>query len=374
MPYLIADMLSFLDPILPEGEFLGNPARRWAAALIVFVVGVVVLRIAKSVLRARAATLARRRVIGNWMEGVVQIVDATRLWFLVAAAAFLASLALTLDGRALAFSHAAAALILILQAALWANALIAFAVTHYTRERLDIDAASVTTARALAVVGKIAVWSLALLLMLDNFGIDVTALVAGLGIGGIAVALAAQNILGDLFASLSIVLDKPFVLGDFIIVGDLMGTVEHIGLKTTRLRSLSGEQLIFSNNDLLQSRIRNYKRMEQRRIVFSLGVTYDTPADKIKAIPAILRAAVEKQQQVRFDRAHFKEYGDSSLLYEVVYIVQSADFNLYMDIQQQINFDILDRFQAEKIEFAFPTRTVYAQVTNLGELARRASE
>ena len=198
-----------------------------------------------------------------------------------------------------------------------------------------------------------------LLLILENVGVDVTALIAGLGVGGIAVALAAQNILGDLFSSMSIVLDKPFVLGDFIIVGDMMGTVEKIGLKTTRVRSLSGEQLIFSNSDLLGSRIRNFKRMQERRIVFSIGVAYDTPAEKLTAIPGMLRAAVEAQEPVRFDRAHFAKFGDSALIYEVVYFVLKPDYNLSMDIQQAINLRLFREFADRQIEFAFPTQTLH---------------
>jgi len=173
------------------------------------------------------------------------------------------------------------------------------------------------------------------------------------------VALAAQNILGDLFASLSIVLDKPFVVGDFLIVGDFLGSVEKVGVKTTRLRSLSGEQLVFSNNDLLGSRIRNYGRMFERRVLFSIGVIYQTPPDKLRLAATILREAVQAQDKVRFDRAHFKSYGDFALSFEVVYYVLSPDYNVYMDIQQAINLLIYERFAEEQIEFAYPTQTLF---------------
>jgi len=173
---------------------------------------------------------------------------------------------------------------------------------------------------------------------------------------GSAVALAVQNILGDLFASFSIVLDRPFVMGDFIIVGEHLGTVEHIGLKTTRLRSLSGEQLVFSNTDLLGSRIRNYKRMAERRVVFSLGVLYQTSPEQLEKIPQMIRDIVEAQTPVRFDRAHFKEYGASSLNFEIVYYVLSSDYALYMDIQQRINYQLKSRLDANGIEFAYPTQ------------------
>ena len=218
-----------------------------------------------------------------------------------------------------------------------------------------------TTITFLGFVARLLLWIIVLLLILDNLGVNITGLVAGLGIGGIAVALALQNILGDLFASLSIVLDKPFVIGDFVVVDSLSGTIEHIGLKTTRIRSLSGEQLIFSNNDLLKSRVHNYKRMSERRIVFSFGVVYQTPLEKLKAIKEIVSDIITKEEKARLDRVHFKEYGDSSLNFEVVYFVNDPDYNIYMDVQEAINLEIFRRFQEEGIEFAYPTRTLFIQ-------------
>jgi len=181
--------------------------------------------------------------------------------------------------------------------------------------------------------------------------------VAGLGVGGIAVALALQNILGDVFASMSILLDKPFVTGDFITVDELMGTVEHVGLKTTRLRSLSGEQLVFANSDLLKSRIRNYQRMEERRVAFAVRLAYPTPAEKLAAIPAIVREIIDAQELARFGRSHFKSFGTFSLDFENVYYVKSPDYDTYMDVQQAINLAICRRFQEEGIEFAHPAQT-----------------
>jgi small-conductance mechanosensitive channel len=204
-----------------------------------------------------------------------------------------------------------------------------------------------------------------LLVALDNFGVDITALVTGLGIGGIAVALAVQNILGDLFASLSIILDKPFVIGDFIIVDNYMGNIEHIGLKSTRVRSLSGEQLIFSNSDLLKSRIRNYKRMMKRRVVFAVGVVYQTAPEKLKVIPELIKKMIEAQELTEFDRVHFKEFGNFSLNYEAVYWVCSPDYKTYMDIQQAINLAIFEEFKTQGIEFAYPTQTLFVNQENM---------
>ena len=237
--------------------------------------------------------------------------------------------------------------------------MIGFVVARYAERHKKTDAASVTMILTLGSLGKVAIWATAALMAAVSMGQPITPLIAGLGIGGIAVALAAQNILGDLFASVSIVLDKPFVLGDFIIVDDKMGSIEYIGLKTTRLRSLSGEQLVFSNTDLLKSRIHNYKRMRERRVLFTIGATYDTPYEKVAAIPAMLREIIESQQPVRFDRAHFARYGDSALIFEVVYYVLAADYNIYMNVQQAVNLAIFRRFEEEKIEFAFPTQTVF---------------
>lgn len=204
---------------------------------------------------------------------------------------------------------------------------------------------------------------LILLLALQNIGVDVTSLIAGLGIGGIAVALAMQNILGDLFASLTIAMDRPFVIGDFIVVGSDMGTVENIGLKTTRVRSLSGEQLVFGNADLLSSRIRNYKRMRERRVVFGFGVVYATPPETLEAINALVRGAVEAQTNVRFDRCHFHRFGASSLEFEAVYYINSPDYNAHMDAQQAVHLSIVRAFRDGNIEFAFPTQMLYLQNT-----------
>jgi small-conductance mechanosensitive channel len=211
------------------------------------------------------------------------------------------------------------------------------------------------TLTGLRWLGLIILYAFVILIALQNLGIDVTAMIAGLGIGGIAVALAVQNILGDLFASLTIALDKPFVVGDFIIAGNEMGAVEHVGLKTTRVRSLGGEQLVFSNSDLLSSRVRNYKRMAQRRVVVAFGVEYGTPPDVL----AEMRACVEATENVKFDRCHFCAFGDSSLNFETVYYINSPDYNVHMDAQQAILLGVARRFAERGISFAFPTRTLH---------------
>lgn len=215
--------------------------------------------------------------------------------------------------------------------------------------------------QGITVVIKILVWGGAAIFFLDNLGFKISAVLAGLGIGGVAVALAAQAILKDLFSYFSIIFDHPFKIGDFIIVGDLMGTVEHIGIKTTRIRSLGGEMLVFSNSDLTDSRLRNYRLMEKRRIVFKLGVVYETSTEKLKEIPKIIENIIRNVKDAMFDRAHFFSYGDFSLIFEIVYYVVGPDYNKYMDIQQEINIKIHGEFEKRNIQFAYPTQTLYVK-------------
>ncbi|HNZ26412.1 MAG TPA: mechanosensitive ion channel family protein [Spirochaetota bacterium] len=206
---------------------------------------------------------------------------------------------------------------------------------------------------------EIILWGIGVVFLMDNLGFNISAVVAGLGIGGIAVAMGAQKILGDIFSYLFILIDKPFEIGDYIVLGEYNGNIERIGLKTTRVRSLGGEQLVFSNSDIASSRIRNYKSMRERRVVFSIGVTYDTPVETLKSMPGIIKNLIEKNGGVRFDRAVFSSFGDYSLKFEAVYFVLTGDYKVFAEIQQAINFDILEIFKSKEIKFAFPTNTVY---------------
>lgn len=215
--------------------------------------------------------------------------------------------------------------------------------------------------RGIMIIISAIIWILGILFLLDNWGVNVTTFVAGLGIGGIAIALAAQTILGDLFSYFVIFFDRPFEIGDFIVVQDKSGTVEYIGIKTTRLRSITGEQLVFSNTDLTNSRVHNYKRMERRRIVFKTGVTYQTPQNKLAMIPGIIKGIIEQQPDLQFDRAHLLSFDASQLTFEVVYFVLSGDYNLYMDRQQAINLAIYEAFNSQGIGFAYPTQTIFLQ-------------
>jgi len=211
-------------------------------------------------------------------------------------------------------------------------------------------------------------WSIAILILLDNFGVNITTLIAGLGIGGIAIAFALQAILGDVMASFSIYFDRPFDIGDFIIVDNLSGNVKKIGIKSTKIDSLTGEEIIIPNKDLGNSRVRNYKRMQKRRISFTFGITYDTPIAKLKMIPDIITKIINENEICNLDRVHFNKFGDYNLIFEVVYYIMDPDYNLYMDIQQKINFEIKESFEKEGIEFAYPTRTIFVNSSNNNDI------
>jgi len=206
---------------------------------------------------------------------------------------------------------------------------------------------------------KAALWFIGLLLILSNLGVNITSLVAGLGIGGLAVALALQNILTDLFSSFAIHFDKPFTVGDFIIVGEHMGVVEKIGIKTTRIRALQGEEIVISNKELTSARVQNFRKLEERRISFDVGVLYETSMGKLKKIPGIIQRAVEHTDRARFDRAHLMTFADSALVFSVVYYVESSEYLDYANAQQEINLQLIEAFAEEGIEFAYPTQTVH---------------
>ncbi len=229
------------------------------------------------------------------------------------------------------------------------------------KRREEEKTADVSLIKTLTKIFKALLGVVAVLLIISNLGYDITALLAGLGIGGIAIALALQNILEDIFSSFSIYFDKPFVIGDFIIVGDDLGVVKKIGIKTTRIQHLKGHELIISNKELMSTRINNYGKMEKRRISFKFGVKYETTVEKLEKIPCIVRDIIESIDLTEFSRTHFREFGDFNLVYEVVYFVETSDYGKYMDIQQAINLGILKKLQKESIEFAYPTQTVHLE-------------
>jgi small-conductance mechanosensitive channel len=338
---------------------LNNEIESWGLALATLLLGTFVLtlvqRQASHVFMRRAA-----RTTALWDDALAAFLSSTKIWFLAFAALVGAALFLKLSPQTDKVLSKIFIVAFIAQVGVWASALANFYFTKYLRRKGNQDAASLQTLGLIGILVKFVLFSILTLAALHNVGINVTAFVAGLGVGGIAVALAVQSILSDLFASLSIVLDKPFRVGDFIAVGDFLGSVERIGLKTTRVRSLSGEQLIFSNTDLLQSRIKNYKRMLERRVVLSLGVAQETSPEKLKKIPDMVKRAVLRHEpKVRFERSHFYRFGEYTLDFETVYWVLDPDYNLYMDIHQAIHLELLEGFATDGIELAYPTRTLH---------------
>ena len=330
---------------------------QWAIAAATLGGVYVALAVLRRVLVRRLGALALRTAT-DWDDLAVEIVRRTRPYFLLVIAVYAAERVVEVPFEATRVIRAISIVMVLLQAGVWGNGLIGFAADHYARQRATGDVGTRATIQALGYAGRFVLWALLVVTALQNFGINVTALVAGLGVGGIAIALAVQNILGDLFAALAIVLDKPFVVGDSVQVDNISGTIEHVGLKTTRIRSLSGEQVIVANNDLLKSRIRNYKRMELRRAVFNLDLALDTPPDKIARVPAMVREVIESQPLTRFDRSHLLSIEQSGLRLENVYFVLDADYNKYADIQHAINVELLRRLRRDSIELGFATRTV----------------
>jgi small-conductance mechanosensitive channel len=338
-------------------EFLDNRLGDWAlaAGLLVGVYAALVFLRRWAVRRLERTAASTATMVD---DVVLHGLHRTSKAFLFVLALTAASLALDVAPGRRTLIHQGARLVFLLQFAAWGNGAITFWLHRITRTRAQTDRGSITTLNVLAVVLRVVLWALVFLLALQSFGVDVTALITGLGIAGVAVALAVQNVLGDLLASLSIALDKPFVIGDAITVDGFQGTVEDIGLKSTRLRALSGEQIIMSNAELLKARIRNYQRQTERRVAFTLTFPLETPAASMARVPVILRELLSAEERVRIDRSHFHAITDQALAVETVYFVLSADYALYMDIQQRLNLALLDRLPAEGIRLAVPTRSV----------------
>ena len=334
-----------------------NSLTAWllAGAILFAVFGLLVfLRMAVR----RYAKKLRATERSEFLEIPMAVLSHTTLAFFLVVALYAGARFLTLGDKLQAILNTVATIAFFWQAGVWMVATVHAFIDRRRQVRAAEDRAVLGSLGIISFLASAVIWSLVLLLTLDNLGVNITALVAGLGIGGVAVALAVQNVLGDLFASLSIALDRPFVVGDFLVIDNFLGSVENIGIKTTRLRSLDGEQIIMSNGDLLKSRVRNYGRMAERRVQFSLAVAYGTPLDCIEQIPGWIREFVSAEPDTRFDRSHFLRHGPASLEFETVYYIQSADYNKYMDIQQSINLKIHRLFAENDIDFAVPTQNL----------------
>jgi small-conductance mechanosensitive channel len=345
---------------------LGNTIENWSAAVLVCAASIAVLYGMRHFVLCRLRKIAERTET-KLDDIVVSVLSTTHALSIVVVGLYLGSLFLELSARQKLFVTRIAITALLLQAAVWADC----GMRAWRDANRNADAGRRASSAVLTFVLRLVLWAVAILMILENLGFNITTLVASLGIGGVAVALATQNILGDLFASLSIMLDKPFELGDFIIVGDVLGWVEHIGLKTTRVRGLGGEQVVFSNGELLKSRIHNHKRLERRRVAFGIRVAYGTPEHQLAAIPDMVREIVAAHP-VDFEHCHLMSYGDWSLNYEVVYHFRSPDWFGHLDAQQAIYLQLYRRFAEERIQFAHPMSIIQVSDWRPGQVDRRA--
>jgi small-conductance mechanosensitive channel len=338
---------------LGTAVYYGNTLAAWSKALLTFALWFTVLPLARAFIGRRL----KKRVTDHPVAFLMllrTLIDSTTRIFMIAVATYLALRWLEVPPRADRIVETVILVAIWWQVGHWLSAV----VRHLVDLRRGRELATSEGAASLNILRFVAiliVWVVAFLMLLANLGIQIMPLVAGLGVGGIAIALAVQNVLGDLFASLSIALDKPFRVGDSLAIGDEKGTVEYIGIKSTRLRSVTGEQIVFSNGDLLKSRVRNFSRLAERRADLQLRIAYETPRELIRELPKIIEAAIRAEKGVRFDRAHFARYGDYALLFEASYVVESSEYLAFMDAQQSINLRLLDEFARRGVMLAYPT-------------------
>jgi len=335
---------------------LGNTLLSWLGALCILLAALLLLVLLKHVFLTHLEKLAK--ITSSYFDdSVICFLKEIRKSFYLSAALYAAVQHLVLPGLLHLLIKGAFFLLLVYELIRLAERVLEIVVAKKMGKRTEDGETSFSS--ALSVILKILLWSVGLLLILSNLGFNVTSLLASLGIGGLAVSLALQPLFSDIFSSFSIILDKPFEEGDYIVCGEYKGTVKRIGLKTTRLKALQGEELVISNAELTAARVQNFKKLEKRRIAFSVGVNYDTPPAKLRKATALIEEVVTAQKNAVFNRAHFWQFGESSLNFEIVYFINSAHYEEYMDAQQDINLGILEAFAKEGIQMAFPTRTVH---------------
>lgn len=344
-------------------SYFNNTVQQYLIAFGIIVLGILIIRIfRKSILtRLKRWSEETETSFDDYLVGAVERFGLPIVNFVVI---YIAVKYLYLTEFGEKVLHVATAVVLTFYIIRLVSTMIRVLLESYAG-KMDKGAEKIKQLKGVILVINIMLWALGAVFLFGNLGYDVTAIITGLGIGGIAIALAAQAILGDLFNYFVIFFDRPFEIGDLIFVGDKRGTVEHIGLKTTRLKSVTGEQLIISNTDLTNSRLHNFKRMEKRRSYFMIGVTYQTPSQKLRIVPAIIQKAIESNSKAQFDHVNFASFGDFSLNFEVVYFVLDQNYNTFMQVQEDINLRIFEAFEKEKIEFAYPTQTVFVEKSQL---------
>jgi len=334
---------------------LGNTVKSFLVAFGAFVLFLALFKILQTVVLRRLEKIAKHTKT-DLDDSFIDIIKTVKPPFYFFLAFYLAISFLALNPLVQTVINTALIIWIVYQAIIAVQVFINYIVRKSTEKEDKSNQAAIQT---LSKIAKVVLWLVGAIFILSNLGVNVSSVLAGLGIGGIAIALALQNILGDLFSSFAIFFDKPFVVGDFIVVGEQWGVVEKIGIKTTRLRSLRGEEIVISNRELTSTLVLNFKQMKERRVLFKFGVTYDTSPEKLRAIPDLIKNIVQSVKLVRFDRTHFKHFEDSSLGFEVVYYVQTPDYAQYMDTNQEIHFKIHEAFAEKGISMAFPTRTVH---------------
>lgn len=340
-------------------EFYGNTVWKWLLFFVTALLSYILLKILTNTLKKHL----NEKIPVSLKESLsyfVVIFQQTKLFFLLILSIYIGTIWLTLPDKVSLYLRTIVIFAIWIQVGIWANELIANYINLKSNQTENGE--DRTTMNALKTILKIVLWSIIFILLVDNIpGVEITALITGLGIGGIAIGLAVQNVLGDLFSSLSISLDKPFVIGDFIQVDNFYGTVEKIGLKSTRIRSLSGEELIFSNTDLLNSRVHNFKRLERRRVSITLGVLYQTSPEQLRQIPEMVKEVFTDRDHVTLDRVHLASFGDFSINFELIYWVESDDYIIHMDEKEKILLAIFDKFIENGVEFAYPTQSIFIE-------------
>jgi small-conductance mechanosensitive channel len=346
-----------LDTFL--GNFIAsNSGFDYIQALAVFIILLVVFGVAEKILLRKLDKLAAKTKT-DIDDTLVDIVESIKPPFYYFVAFYFALRLLSLPDLLLSVITGVLIAWVVYQIIVALQILIDYVINKKFIK--DKDAGSQAAAGFLSGIFKIALWIIGILLVLSNLGVNITSLVAGLGIGGLAIAFALQRVFADIFSALAIYLDKPFQVGDFIISGAHSGTVEKIGIKTTRIRASNGELVIISNQEMTDTRVQNFKKLERRRAVVSIGVTYNTPASKLRAIPKIMQSIVDSVDNATYDRAHLKTFSASSLDFELVFYIESADYGRYMDANQEVNMKLVEAFAKESIDFAYPTQTVYLE-------------
>ncbi|MDD4443780.1 MAG: mechanosensitive ion channel family protein [Patescibacteria group bacterium] len=338
-------------------NFYGNSGKDYLLALAVFAICLLILLIVKKVILARLHKIAKRTK-NNYDDTLIGIIFKIKSFFYLVISLYLASNFLNLSNFLSKAIYLLFILVIVYEG-IKASSYLLKVLAYKAIKRNDDDSQAQSTVKTLNVFIQIILWSLGLLLILANMGVNITSLIAGLGIGGIAVALALQNILADIFSSFSILIDKPFKVGDFIKVSADMGTVEKIGIKTTHLRTLDGQLLIISNQELTKARVENFQKLHRRRALFNLGIIYETSRTQLESIPKIIASIVDKQEKANLDRCHFKSYGDFSLNFEVSIFIDVKSYNDFLDILEKINLDIFSQFNKQGISFAYPTQLHY---------------